>query len=190
MRIHLWAVILMVLLLGRGAVVPDPQDARQEPVRPSELDPARPLSAEEAEKLVAQVVVLLDKKADKQLRLRAVRILEEKLRHRAALPALRFLIHDEAENASLRAKAMDALLFIGLEEAVGDLLKLLRSEDGDVRFWAWERLCWQYPKGLDFGFDRAKSVEENEEAIKRWEEWWDGNKDTFQVKTSPLLFEH
>jgi len=152
-----------------------------------DIDPDRALSATEAEELVADVVVLLDKNAGITSRDFAAGRLVGR-RHRAVLPALRFVMYDETDNPSIRLVVMRWTLRMRLPEGLGEVIPLLRSPDQQVRGNVYELLRWQYPPGREFGYDLFhKTPEENEPAIKRWEEWWEANKDTFELQPGGIL---
>jgi HEAT repeat protein len=175
----------MVLPPGTGAPAGPGNSARGAP-HPWELDPQRTLTGAEAERLVAHVVLVLDERAERSQRRQAIETIWG-VRHRAALPALRFVAHNEADEGYVRQSVVRPLLFIGLNDAIGDLLQLLRSPNRDVAGAAWEVLLAQYPEGKAFCYAPWESVEDNETAVNRWEEWWEANKDTFEVKIGPLL---
>jgi hypothetical protein len=184
-----YQVAFVSCLAGLSVAWPQAQDkGPAEAARPEEIDPTRPLSAQQAQDLVQQVVILVDRGRPHEQREEAVQILETQFRHSAALPALRFVAHEEQESPSLRTKAMRALLFVGLAAAVPDMLRLLRSADQRVRSFAWEALRSQHPEGSEFLFDPAKPPAENEEAIARWEQWWKQNEHTFEFDLGPLFF--
>jgi len=153
----------------------------------SDIDPDRALSGAEAEELVAEAVMLLDKKASLRSRDDAARRLVLR-RHRAVLPALRSVMYDETDTHYIRLWVMNWTLRMRLPEGLGEVIPLLRSPDQQVRGNVYQLLRWQYPPGREFGYDRFhKTVEENEPAIKRWEEWWEANKDTFELQPGGIL---
>jgi len=143
-------------------------------------DPARALTGAEAEKLVADAVTLVDKGARPGERADASEALY-RLHHRAALPAFRFVLHNESDHAHARVGAIRDVLRIGLAEPIGDIVRLLGSRDVEVRRAAHRMLCWQHAPGRDFAYDVRKPPAENATAIQRWEEWWEASKDTFEL---------
>jgi hypothetical protein len=144
-------------------------------------DPDRGLSAEEAEKLVSTVVVLLDKQAELGRRMAARDRLGVQFHHRAGVPALRAVMQDESEGYILRLNAMRDVLRIGPPEPLTDVIPLLRSADLRVRSGAHELLCAQYRPGREFGFVAGAPPEANELAIRKWEEWWRASKADFRL---------
>jgi hypothetical protein len=146
-------------------------------------DPERPLKADEAEALVEQVVVLLDRDLPfDHHRDVALAKLGLEIRHRAALPAFRRVLWDEDENENDRANVLRHMVALGVPEALDDAIKLLRHPIGRLRGLAWLILRQQYPAGDEFRFEPTKSGDANATAIKRWEDWWKQNRATFKVK--------
>jgi hypothetical protein len=181
------------LLLACAAAVGMAQPANIPPEAANWLvppDPDRALSAPEARRLVAQVVVLLDKRAGWGKRSEAVEELAGRIRHPAAAPAFHFVMLDESDDPAMRIEAARRGLSLGMSQTMGHAIGLLRSKDADVRSNVWELLVGQYPPGRDFGFMRAGSLEENEAATKRWEAWWEANKDTFKVNVWEAMIIH
>lgn len=146
-------------------------------------DPQRPLRADEAEALVQQVVVLLDRDLpwDRQRDV-ALEKLALEVHHRAALPAFRRVLWDEDENENDRANVLRHMVALGIPQALDDAIKLLRHPIGRLRGLAWLILRQQYPAGDQFGFEPTKSGDANATAIERWEDWWKQNRATLKVK--------
>lgn len=153
--------------------------------RPS---PTRALSSADAAQLTQLVVGLLDEGAGWGARVRALNELVENIRHVACVPPLRFVAMDEDEHANLRVHAVRGMLRLGPPALMADVVSLLRSKELDVRFGAWLILVGQYPQGREFGWDPdpAKAPEDNAEAIRRWEQWWEANKQTFKINRARL----
>jgi len=81
----------------------------------------------------------------------------------------------EAEDRRLRISAINALGLRGEKRAVSVLLKLLESNDDELRNAAAEAL--RKITGNDFGPYPDTNPEKVEEELQRWKEWWDANKD-------------
>jgi hypothetical protein len=172
--------ICLLIALGSGSAFPQaPIEARM--ARLEEAYAKRPLTCAEATELVAQATVLLDKDAALGKRWVAAYEFLDRLRHRAAGPALRRLMHDEADDPTLRTNATRALLAIGETEALLDAVELLDSANQDVRGNVHEMLLLQYPEGREFGYHAWDPVDQRQAAIRRWREWYEAAKGTLKV---------
>lgn len=150
-------------------------------------DPARRLTAAEAEALVCQVVILLDRDQPwDRPRLDALTALSQTIHHRAALPAMRRVLRDERENENARADVLLHMGCLGVPEAVDDSVTLLRSPVGRLRLQAIRVLLQEYPPGKQFGYVPSRQPSEDDAATRGWEEWWKANRETFKVKALPL----
>jgi len=180
--VHRLALATVVFSSVAGAQQPTVEELLRRP------PPTRSLSAEEAQRLTQLVVTLLDEKAGWGDRVMALNELVQKVHHVACVPPLRFVALDEGEDANLRIHAARGMLRLGPAALLGDVLPLLSSKDSRVRLGAWEILVGQYPPGREFGYDvdPRKSPQDNAEAIRRWEKWWEENKATFKIKLDPL----
>lgn len=73
----------------------------------------------------------------------------------------------------------EALGNLRVKEAVPYLARGLRDEDHRTRGVANNALM--VTTGRSHGFKPGGTAEDREEAVRKWEEWWEENKDTFEV---------
>ena len=173
-------------LLASGATLAQTEGLVQLPDDP----PAdRSLAAPEAIRLADLAVTLLDKE-HRVGRPEAADQLGQKMHHLACIPPLRFVALDESDDAFVRVHAMIALLRIGRSDSLGDLLPNLRSKDPRVRGSAHALLVRQHAEGRAFGYDPQKPPEENADALTKWEQWWERNKETFRLNIWDLMEYH
>jgi len=91
------------------------------------------------------------------------------------LTALLDTIENAENNTRLKIRAIVALGLRGEKAAVSTLLKLLTSADESVRDAAADAL--RKITGNDFGPKTGDTNEQVEKSLKKWEEWWNANKD-------------
>jgi len=77
------------------------------------------------------------------------------------------------------APIYEALGNLRVKEAIPHLIRGLRDEDQRTRGVANNALM--VTTGRSQGFKPSGPPEAREEAVRKWEEWWEENKDTFQV---------
>ncbi len=92
---------------------------------------------------------------------------------RKAIPFLQK--HANDKNSTVRLEVSRQLLFLGDYSQVATLIDGLDSENGRVRFLAYEAL--RSTTGKDFGYDfRVASKEGRAESVAEWGSWWDEQK--------------
>ena len=82
-------------------------------------------------------------------------------------------------NFRFPAPVLEALGNLRVKEAIPYFIRALRHEDPHVRGIANSSLMVTTTQA--FGFRATADEERREKAVRKWEKWWEENKDTFQV---------
>ncbi len=79
------------------------------------------------------------------------------------------------DNADLAFDCANTLALLRVKDAVPKLISYLRSDDEIRRLLAFHTLSKVTGQSFDYGFKAAQEV--REESVRKWEVWWDENKE-------------
>ncbi|MCZ6688603.1 MAG: HEAT repeat domain-containing protein [Planctomycetota bacterium] len=110
---------------------------------------------------------------DSEIRYKIVLTLKA-MRHKDSIPHLLKAATDP--DADVRVNAFDAIAEVGGREAIPMFIEALREDDHRIRRVAQNSLHMLTGKTLDYEAD--SEPEERQQAIVRWESWWESSRTT------------
>lgn len=157
----------------------------------SPADPLRPkadreLTCEEQARVDELVKIIDDKREKPFKRAVAAMLLGEEIAHKSAIPILSALARDGKEHARVKYKAVTALSQIEDKAVMPIIIDALKDKHVDVRLSAMEQL--RKLTTNNFGFHPKDTQEGRVAAVEKWKNWWQANKETFEMDRRKALF--